>query len=193
MRPIQLFLPFKNFSTTSRAVMCPISVLLLQQAYLPDHFSFSISLTNYHLIIFPSKDIKSQLLQETYTSNLTTNSPKCFDNCSIEPDYYYEAIQVNVVEDGYYSLVMLSTIDVYSSIYKNQFNPFNPLLNQINMAIHLACRNPYKRIIHLQKETTYTLVILTSHLNKTRPFSILALGPSKVTLKYISKYTFNFH
>lgn len=138
---------------------------------------------------FPFIDTQTLALQATYESSLTKNSSKYIPACVQFDDYYYEAIKVNVAEDGNYTLVSDSKMDTYGYLYEHKFNPFNPSANRITQKNNGICKNQFQVVHHLQKPITYILVVTTFRSNITGPFSIYALGPNKVTLKYIGKYT----
>jgi len=130
-------------------------------------------------------DAPSTSAHPIYASNLTINSPKYSRNC-IQPNYYYEVVEVNVVSDGVYTLGSDNSITIYGYLYKNKFNPLNPTENQIDENSLSGCKKQFK----LQKRTTYILVITTDWPNTIGSFSIMALGPSNVTIKRSSEYSF---
>jgi hypothetical protein len=99
-------------------------------------------------------------------------------------------MQMNVVEDGYYSFASNSTIDTYGYVYKSSFNPFDPSMNLIGSDDQQGCENQFKLITYLQTSTIYILVVTTYYSNKTGPFSIIALGPNNITLKRSSEYIY---
>ncbi len=139
-----------------------------------------------------SIDSSSVSIQATYTSNLTATSSKYTRDC-IQPNYYYEAIEINVAENGYYTLVSDSNMDTYGYLYENNFNPFNPFVNQIMEDDESGCNRQFKLYYYLQKQKTYILIITTSDPNVTGSFSIIALGLSHVTLKRSGEYTYHVH
>ena len=143
------------------------------------------------IVVFIWLDSLTVDLQTTYESNLTTASSSFAREC-IESNYYYEAIQVNVVEDGNYILGSESEIDTVGYLYENQFNPLNPSTNRLNENDEGGCDNQFKLIHYLQKQITYILVVTTYEPNKLGSYSVIALGPNNVTLKQFSKYMFQF-
>ena len=126
--------------------------------------------------------------QNTYSSSLLTSSQIYRRDCD-ERSYYYESIQVKVHKSGDYSFRSYSTIDTYGSIYKNTFNPLNPTENLFQTVDDTCSDFQFGLDIHLTGDMIYLLVITTSELQETGPFSIIVLGDNKVTLKRLSEHT----
>jgi len=97
---------------------------------------------------------------------------------------------VNVIEDGDYTLGSESTIDTYGYIYKDQFNPYDPSMNQVKEDDGGGCNDQFKLFVYLQTNTTYILVVTTWHPEVVGPFSIMGAGPKNVILKYTSEYVY---
>lgn len=118
------------------------------------------------------------------------NSSKYSRDC-INLNYYYEAIEVNLVQDGQYIFSMNSTYHfvVCVDVYQDEFNRFNPYMNELKTNVSKACAPAIKLSVYLQKRTTYILVVTTSSPNMTGSFSITTFGPSNatVTLKRLSE------
>jgi hypothetical protein len=110
----------------------------------------------------------------------------------ITSNYYYEAIQINVDESGYYSFVIDVLLYPLAHIYEDSFNPFNPLANEISALDDLCNGSQYKLTADLQVSTTYILVVTTHFPEKTGAFSILASGPNNLRLNRISEYLYYF-
>ena len=122
-----------------------------------------------------------------YSSNLTTHS-QTYSRDGNETNYYYEAIQVSIIEDGNYTLGSNSHIDTYGYIYKDKFNPRDPSTNQVAKDNNGGCNDQFKLFTYLQTKTTYILVVTTYHPNEDGPFSIFGFGPNNIILKYRSEY-----
>lgn len=75
-------------------------------------------------------DTSSVNVQATYKSEFHTNSSKCFTLCTV-PDYYYEVLEINIIEDGTYTFGVNSRINAYPSLYNDKFDLFNLFANQI--------------------------------------------------------------
>lgn len=135
-------------------------------------------------------DSSSVYVQGVYAVNLTTNSPQFFPN-SLQSGYYYEAIEVSVVEDGHYTFGSDSNIQAYSYLYVNNFNPFDPSTNRVIDESLTACIGQFKLTHYLQKQTKYILV--TYAAEAVGSFLILALGPNKVTLTHRGEYSYYVH
>lgn len=103
-------------------------------------------------------------------------------------NYYYEAVEINVIETGYYIIVSDTTIDIYGSIYDNYFNVFSFRTNLILEDKNNGCNDQFKILIRLQANTTYILVVTTFYPNVTGTFSILIFGSNNVSMHHISEY-----
>jgi hypothetical protein len=126
-----------------------------------------------------------------YTSALTTMSTSyARPGISPTPSYYYEAIQVKVMEAAIYSLRSNSNMDTYGYIYKDSFNPCDPVLNLISQNDDGGEGVQFQLTVFLQANTTYILVVTTYPASMTGNFSILVSGPNDVTLNYISEYIY---
>jgi hypothetical protein len=127
-----------------------------------------------------------------YSSALTVDSQTYLRNDhGEEVNYYYEAIQVNVVENGYYTLASMSAVNTIGYIYMNNFNSSNPIENFLSQDDYSCGGNQFKLITYLQANTTYILVVTTYVPKETGQFSILAFGPNNVRLNH-SEYMYYF-
>jgi hypothetical protein len=104
------------------------------------------------------------------------------------PNYYYEAIQVDVVESGYYNLISNSLIDTYGYMYKEYFNPMIPTNNLLLQNDRSFCSNQFKFVTSLEVNTMYVLVVTTFDPSVTGMFSVIVTGPNNVSLNRISEY-----
>ncbi len=125
-----------------------------------------------------------------YSSALTTSSQK-YGRSECQPsNYYYEAIEVKVIDTGYYGLSSKSTIDIYNYIYKNTFIPFKPTENLLSVDTGSCANGRLKLTTVLQANTTYILVVTTYSPNVMGAFSIIVFGPNNVSLNRISEYLY---
>jgi hypothetical protein len=106
--------------------------------------------------------------------------------------FYYESVEVKVIESGYYTFRGRGSIDAYGSIYKNKFNPLNPLENFLDKDDDSGSDIQFKLDIHLDIGMSYVLIVTTSGSKETGEFSVFAFGKNKVTLKSLSKYIYTF-
>ncbi|CAF1016920.1 unnamed protein product [Adineta steineri] len=107
----------------------------------------------------------SSSVQSVYSSMLTKNHPTYSPTGCDLPNYYYEAIQMNVNESRYYSLSSDSTIDTYGYMYTDNFYPSDSLKNVI---VSTAAN---------------ILVVTTYSPNVTGNFSIIMSGINNVTFE----------
>jgi hypothetical protein len=127
-----------------------------------------------------------------YSSALTENS-QIYNRqdlpCQV-PEYYYEAIQVNVVESADYDLCSDSTMDTQGYLYNNTFNPFNPYINLLVSNDDGNDSTQFTLTTYLRANTTYVLVVTTFRENTVGPFSIFVSGPNNVSLNPIREYMY---
>ncbi|CAF1303490.1 unnamed protein product [Adineta steineri] len=121
-------------------------------------------------------------LQKTYLSSLTNSNQIYYRDCD-KRNFYYESIQVKVIESGYYTFRGTGSIDPYGSIYKNKFNPLNPSENLLNRDYGSGSDIQFKFDIHLDADMIYVLVVTTYDSKDIGEFSIVALGKNKVILE----------
>ncbi|CAF0784744.1 unnamed protein product [Adineta steineri] len=119
--------------------------------------------------------------QSKYSSQLTTISQTYSRDCR-KSNYYYETIRVNVVETGYYALSSSSSMDTFGDIYKDDFNPMNPIESQLSQVYRSCFHLNFRFSVYLYASTKYILVVTTSSPNMTGRFSILTSGPNNITL-----------
>jgi hypothetical protein len=108
----------------------------------------------------------------------------------IEPNFYYESIQVKVIETGYYTFLSDSTMDTYGYIYKDKFDPLNPLENLLSINDDGGSYFQFRLDIRLVVDMTYVLVVTTYDSRRTGEFSITVSGNNKVTLEHLSEYVY---
>ena len=105
-------------------------------------------------------------------------------------NFYYEAIQINVGDSGYYSFKTCTTLKTLNYIYKNNFNPLNPHQNILAKDDQSGGNNPLELGLFLQADITYIFVVTTFSSRITGEFSIYAWGPKNITAKLISEYIY---
>jgi len=126
-----------------------------------------------------------------YSSALTENHQMYPRLSSDESNYYYEAIEVNVVEAGVYIFASNSIVPLFGYIYNSSFDHFRPYQNLL-VGDGKGCDQQFKLRIYLQVSTTYVLVVTTFSPNVTGAFSIIASGPNHVSLNRIGEYLHYF-
>jgi hypothetical protein len=105
-------------------------------------------------------------------------------------NYYYEAIQVNVITSGSYTFSSNSSFHTYGYLYTDHFHPFNPSENLLSRDGVGCYNNQFKLVAPLQSNATYVLVVTTSDPSVTGEFSIIVLGMNNITFNRISKYLY---
>ena len=104
-----------------------------------------------------------------------------------QASFYYESVQVKVMESGDYTFNSLGSLDMYGSMYKSQFNPLYPHNDLLKSNDDNVVSLHFKLDVHLDVDMTYILVVTTSESKATGPFSIVVYGKRKVTLERLSK------
>ncbi len=125
--------------------------------------------------------------QAIYSSELGVNSQTYPRTCG-RVNYYYEAVEINVIETGYYIILSNSTIDTYGVIYENNFDVFRTGMNFILEDDKSGCNDQFKILTLLAVNTTYILVVTTSKRNMTGTFSVIVFGPKNVSMNHIGEY-----
>jgi len=100
-------------------------------------------------------------------------------------NYCYEAIEVEVLENGCYNLVGNSTIDTHGYIYKDHFNPMVPSINILAENWGGYHDDQFELEISLLINTKYILVVTTFDPKVTGVFSVNATGPNSVNFNRI--------
>lgn len=122
-----------------------------------------------------------------YSSVLTTNSRTYSPiSCSI-PNYYYEAIQLSIVTNGYYRISGNSTIGLHAYIYQNNFDPVNP---STDLRVEKGSDLGFRLDISFKANTVYVLVVRSLISYQTGSFSIVAEGPDNINATKIGKFGF---
>ena len=93
-----------------------------------------------------------------------------------------------MIETGYYTIIINSTIDTVSYVYKNNFNVFDPQTNLIPGHTYTCCDHHFKIIVNLEINITYVLVATTLDENEQEKFSVVVSGPNNVSFNLISEY-----
>lgn len=125
--------------------------------------------------------------QNIYSSSLSTKNQIYSRDCN-EKYFYYESILVKVNTSGYYSFRSYSTVDAYGVIYRNTFDPLNPLENLLHTDDDSGSDFQFRLDIRLSGGMTYVLVMTAYKLKETDAFWIIVQGDNKVILERLSKY-----
>lgn len=123
-----------------------------------------------------------------YSSELTVKSNKYGRKECEFMTHYYEAIQVFVMKSDFYVLSSESLINIYGYLYKDFFNPSNPLENYLSRNDQGCDNNQFKLVVSLQIHTTYVLVVTTYYSEMVGKFMIFGVGPGNIIFKPISEY-----
>ncbi len=149
------------------------------------------TITNLNSFVFYQIDTPSipSVIQTSYSSALTKNNPMHLlrDICT-SLIFYYEAIELKVVQSGTYSFVVNGISFSCVEIYIDKFNPFNPYENPRSYVIGSWFSINLKLVADIQANTTYVLVVSTFSPSVRTDFSVIVYGPKNVTLNHLSEY-----
>jgi len=103
--------------------------------------------------------------------------------------YYYETIQINVDQDGFYSFTNNDTRRTYGYIYINDFDPFNPDENLIASSNSSCSSHSFRLGSYFKTNITYILVITTLEPYIQGAFQLFVTGLGNASLNRICKYS----
>ena len=114
---------------------------------------------------------------------------KCYYHSILSSDYYYDSIQINVVQSGNYTL---SSVDsriqgVIAYLYKEHFSEYTSYERLIAHSSDSCPMNEFKIITELQSSVTYILIMMPTNSLSINKFSIVVFGPNNITFNPISK------
>ena len=136
--------------------------------------------------VFPTRTVQS-----LYSSGWTLMHSQCYLENTLDSDYYYEPMQINVIQSGDYALSSVDSTDrVVGYLYKEHFNEFMPEERLILRPSDTCPTDEFKIISELQSSVTYIL-IMTAEPTSSRlesNFSILVSGPNNITFNPISMF-----
>ncbi|CAF3708311.1 unnamed protein product [Rotaria socialis] len=118
-----------------------------------------------------------------YSSALDMNS-NIFSRNGRSGTFYFEAIAVTPKRTGNYTFKSYSTIDSYGYLYTNPFDPLNTTSNLLTHADDNedGTSDQFSLTCILQAGTSYTLIFTTFDAGVTGLFSVVAVGPGRVSL-----------
>lgn len=123
-----------------------------------------------------------------YSSALTLNS-QMFPHIDCESsDYYYETIEMKVLESGCYHLIGDNATDIYGYIYEDYFKPMSPGNNSFSQILRAYRGDQFELQTSLRIGINYVLAVTTFDQNMTGEFSIIATGPANIHFNRISEY-----
>jgi len=135
--------------------------------------------------------MNTTILQYEYSSELTTNNPTFYQtDCESYRLvwYYYELIQINVIQSGNYTFSIKSQSFITGiSWYEQYFNPYIEYEPR-NQPYLINCPGVSRKlIVELQSDVTYILVVATISAPMIGNFYVLSFGPNRIILNKIRK------
>ena len=116
-----------------------------------------------------------------------------FSKCFLEhielPNYYYEPIQIDVVQSGNYTLSSVDNrrSDIMGFLYKEHFSEYTSYERLILHASDGCPQLEFKIITELQSSVTYILIMTPLYSSPRDDILILISGPNNITFNVISK------
>ncbi|CAF3971686.1 unnamed protein product, partial [Rotaria sp. Silwood1] len=117
----------------------------------------------------------------SYSGVLNNTSPTFYRTGNLNI-FYFEPIKVTTNTTGNYTFISNSSIDSYGYLYVNSFNLSNITSNRVTSDDDSGGNVQFLITYILQAGTTYILIFTTYSPNVTTSFSIMALGPERVSL-----------
>mgnify|MGYP006973174704 FL=1 len=129
------------------------------------------------------------VIRSAYSSALSVNNSQVYgrDKCIWE-NYYYEAIQINIIKSGSYTFSSNSSMIPYGYLYRDYFNQFNISENLLFENCGGCHHRDFKLLAYLHSNTTYILIVTTFESNVAGSVEIFASGPTIVTFNRTSKF-----
>ena len=128
----------------------------------------------------------TSVIEWSNSSTLTKDSQMYSQDCNLE-SFYYEAFEVKVPENRYYTIWSSADIDTYGYIYETSFDSLNPIENLLIKNGKEGSKNQFKFAIPLYDDTTYILVVTTYSPLVTGDIEIHTLGVKNVSVQRLSK------
>ncbi|UJR12884.1 hypothetical protein I4U23_017058 [Adineta vaga] len=123
-------------------------------------------------------------VQSIYSSALMDSSPTyCRESVCSRSFYYYQAIKINILTSGSYTIASNSSMDTYGYLYNDMFNPSFPSQNLIAKSDDNAANSQFGFVQFLQSTETYIVVVTTYTVRIMGAFSLIVNGAASVTFK----------
>ena len=129
---------------------------------------------------------KPKFEQSVYSLSWTQKSHKCSSQ-KCDFDSFCELIKIHVTETGYYLFTVNSNEDFFEYFHENDFSIFDVSMNTIMKFAPL--KNRQGTSLHLQMNTSLTLILKSHPWFRQGSFSINVQGPSKVIMKRIGMFS----
>lgn len=133
-------------------------------------------------------------MQSNYSSNLNNESLKHGHHNCKQPEYYYEAVQINVNTSDYYMFSTESTLNTFGYLYEYPFDLYNSLDLSLSENDDSCETTQFQITAYLHFNITYVLIVTTpyDYMNEQGPFSVIVKGQDGVAMKPIGMHTHMF-
>jgi hypothetical protein len=95
---------------------------------------------------------------------------------------------VNISKAGDFIIKSQSSINTYGYLYESNFDPIDTSLNLFMEDDNSGSNEQFKMTAFLQPSTIYVLLATTFSPHVMGKFSIIASGPSSISLTHVSSY-----
>ncbi|UJR12847.1 hypothetical protein I4U23_017021 [Adineta vaga] len=155
----------------------------------------------FSIIIFGSNKVRfgrrnpERNIHSTYTSTLTKDHEIYFPmSCDRTNGYYYEAIQIEVIESGFYDIINTNKMDmsIPFGIYKHDFYPLIPAAHLLVESVACLKSDQSKITVELLSKIRYILFVRACSQNITWDFSVKIAGRNRVNFRRINASSANY-
>lgn len=130
------------------------------------------------------------IIPTSSSGELSTSSPIFYRPGSPGPEFYYfQAFQVTATLPGEYKFTTSSSFDTRGYFYQTSFDPSDPTVNLMVQDDDSGTGLQFRIQAYLQAGQTYVLVVTTHREYITGNFSVLATGPTTLTINTITPST----
>jgi len=101
-------------------------------------------------------------------------------------------IEIRTREEGVYTITSNSTKDLFGYIYENNFTLLDLNINTIQSDDNSHYNYQFKMALHRPANIPFILIVTTTQAFEQGDFSIIVHGPSIVSIRHRSEFSFFF-
>jgi len=126
-----------------------------------------------------------------YSSSLSINNHRCNHRKDCRSlNYYCEIIEIQTKEEGDYTITSHSTKDLIGYIHEKNFTLFDLNINAIEADDNSHYNYQFKINLYRPANSSFLLIVTTKTAFEQGDFSITVQGPSTVSMRHQSKFSF---
>ena len=107
-------------------------------------------------------------------------------------NHYCQMIEIHIIQEGDYTITSHSTKNLVGYIHENNFTLFDLNINAIESVDNNHDNDQFKISLYFQANRSFRLIVTTIQALEQGDFSITVSGPSIVSIRYQSKFSFFF-